>query len=91
MPRPPRFAPAIAAIPGAVFSPTDRPLDGAQLRACPLHVGDTWMEPFAGGRMQDLREADFAGLHRYSVDGARLADEDDDYYGYDEDEEDLGP
>ncbi len=66
MPRPPRFAPAIAAIRGAVFSPTDRPLDGAQLRACPLHVGDTWMEPFAGGRMQDLREADFAGLHRYS-------------------------
>ena len=66
MPRPPRFAPAIAAIPGAVFSPTDRQLDAAQLRACPLHVGDTWMEPFAGGRMQDLREADFAGLHRYS-------------------------
>ena len=24
------------------------------------------MEPFAGGRMQDLREADFAGLYRYS-------------------------
>jgi len=66
VPRPPRFAPAIAAIPGAVFSPTDRQLDAAQLRACPLHVGDTLMEPFAGGRMQDLREADFAGLHRYS-------------------------
>jgi N-succinyldiaminopimelate aminotransferase len=66
VPRPPRFAPAIAAIPDAVFSPTDRQLDAAQLRACPLHVGDTWMEPFAGGRMQDLREADFVGLHRYS-------------------------
>lgn len=31
----------------------------------PLHVGDTWMEPFAGGRMQDLREAEHPGMHRY--------------------------
>jgi len=66
VPRPPRFAPAVAAIPGAVFSPTDRRLDAAQRGACPLHVGDTWMEPFAGARCEDLREADFPGLHRYS-------------------------
>ena len=30
-----------------------------------LQVGDTWMEPFAGARMQDLTERDFPGLHRY--------------------------
>ena len=56
----------IAAIPDAVFSPTDRQLDDAQRRACPLHVGDTWLASFAGARMQDLREADWDGLHRYS-------------------------
>jgi N-succinyldiaminopimelate aminotransferase len=33
---------------------------------CPLHVGDTWLAPFEGGRMEDLREADHPGLHRYS-------------------------
>jgi aspartate/methionine/tyrosine aminotransferase len=66
LPRPPGFEPAVAGMAGAVFSPTDGRLDEAQRRACPLHVGDTWMEPFAGARMEDLREADFPGLHRYS-------------------------
>jgi N-succinyldiaminopimelate aminotransferase len=64
MPRPPRFAPTTEAMPGAVFSPI-----AGRLRdvpgVCPLHIGDTWMEPFAGGRMQDLLEADHPGLHRY--------------------------
>jgi aspartate/methionine/tyrosine aminotransferase len=64
MPRPPRFAPSTEAMPGAVFSPI-----AGRLRevpgVCPLHIGDTWMEPFAGGRMQDLLEADHPGLHRY--------------------------
>jgi N-succinyldiaminopimelate aminotransferase len=32
---------------------------------CPLHVGDTWMAPFEGGRMQDLSEAAHPGMHRY--------------------------
>jgi len=35
----------------------------------PLHVGDTWMEPFQGGRMQDLREAEHPGMHRYCETG----------------------
>jgi N-succinyldiaminopimelate aminotransferase len=64
MPRPPRFAPTTEAMPGAVFSPiAGRLREGSGV--CPLHVGDTWMEPFAGGRMQDLSEADYPGLHRY--------------------------
>jgi len=31
----------------------------------PFHVGDTWMEPATGCRMQDLSIAEHPGLHRY--------------------------
>jgi aspartate/methionine/tyrosine aminotransferase len=65
VPRPPRFAPTTEAMPGAVFSPVAGRLREMPGGVCPLHVGDTWMEPFAGGRMQDLSEADHPGLHRY--------------------------
>jgi N-succinyldiaminopimelate aminotransferase len=34
---------------------------------CPLHVGDTWLEPFDGARMEDLHSADHPGLHRYGA------------------------
>jgi N-succinyldiaminopimelate aminotransferase len=51
-------------MPGAVFSPIAGRLR-EESGVCPLHVGDTWMEPFAGGRMQDLSESDYPGLHRY--------------------------
>jgi N-succinyldiaminopimelate aminotransferase len=30
-----------------------------------LHVGDTWLEPFEGARMEAQRVADHPGLHRY--------------------------
>ncbi len=66
MPRVPHFDASVAAIPGAIFSAWERRLDAEANDICPLHLGDTWMEPFAGGRMEDLREADFPGLHRYS-------------------------
>ena len=32
----------------------------------PLHVGDTWMEPPEGCRMEDLRVAEHPGMHRYA-------------------------
>ncbi len=32
----------------------------------PLHVGDTWLEPAKGCRMQDLEVDRFPGLHRYA-------------------------
>ena len=32
----------------------------------PLHIGDTWMEPARGCRMQDLTVEDHPGMHRYS-------------------------
>lgn len=66
MPRPPACAPAIAAMPGAVFSPVQRQLEARGGKLIPLHVGDTWREPFAGGRMQDLCVAEHPGMHRYS-------------------------
>jgi len=53
-------------MPGAVFSPLAKELDAAAGTAVPLHVGDTWLAPFEGGRMEDLRERDHPDLHRYS-------------------------
>ena len=66
MPRPPRCAPSVGEMPGAVVSPIARQLDALAGSLVPLHVGDTWLEPFAGARMEDLRERDHPGLHRYS-------------------------
>ena len=64
MPRPPGRAASIDRIPAAVFSPAGAPL-GDVRDVIPLHVGDTWLPPLAGARMEDLRESDHPGLHRY--------------------------
>ncbi len=53
-------------MPGAVFSPKAGRLAAEAPGAVPLHVGDTWLEPFEGARMQDLRESEHPGLHRYT-------------------------
>ena len=53
-------------MPGAVFSPVAARLADLRSSVCPLHVGDTWLQPFAGSRMEDLREAEHPNLHRYS-------------------------
>ena len=38
----------------------------------PLHIGDTWMEPAEGCRMEDVTVAEFPGVHRYtSVHGSQ--------------------
>ena len=65
MPKPSdqRASAAVSAMPGAVYTPFD--LTKAARPVIALHVGDTWMEPFAGARMEDLNERDFPGLHRY--------------------------
>jgi N-succinyldiaminopimelate aminotransferase len=66
MPRPPEFAPSTLEMPGAVYSPfADRMADHPG-PLYPLHVGDTWMEPFEGGRMESIRAAEHPGMHRYS-------------------------
>ena len=65
MPRSPRVAPAAAAMPGAVYSPFADEIAQHPGPLFPLHVGDTWLEPFDGARMQDLRVEDHSGMHRY--------------------------
>jgi len=58
-------------MPGAVYTPFDLGAHAGPL--FPLHVGDTWMEPAVGARMEDLREADHPGLHRYGPTGGSAA------------------
>jgi aspartate/methionine/tyrosine aminotransferase len=66
MPRPPRCVTDIDSIASAIYSPFSEPgADG--VRAFPLHVGDTWLEPFQGARMEDLRTKDHPGLNRYTT------------------------
>jgi N-succinyldiaminopimelate aminotransferase len=66
MPRPPHCAPEVEAIAGSVYAPVAEAAAGGTGAVTPLNVGDTWLEPFVGGRTQDLREADHPGLNRYS-------------------------
>lgn len=66
MPRHPSAAPSVAAMPGAVFSRIAHKLKAHQGELFPLHVGDTWMEPFEGGRMQDIAVEQHPGMHRYT-------------------------
>jgi aspartate/methionine/tyrosine aminotransferase len=65
MPRPPHTSPAVSDIPGAIYSPFADRLHTHSGPLYPLHVGDTWMEPFEGGRMQDLAVEEHPGMHRY--------------------------
>jgi len=65
MPRCPDISAAAQAVRGAVYSGLKRqPASGRP--PVPLHVGDTWMEPAPGCRMEDLKVAEHPGLHRYS-------------------------
>jgi len=66
MPRFPESAPHLAAIPPSVYSSLAHRLEAYRGESYPLHVGDTWMEPPAGCRMEDLKVADHPGMHRYT-------------------------
>lgn len=65
MPRFPQVDPQIAAMRGGVFSRLAHRIAALQGGGYPLHVGDTWMEPVQGARMEDLH--DLPGVHRYSA------------------------
>jgi N-succinyldiaminopimelate aminotransferase len=67
MPRHPRFSPSLAGIGGSPYSALAGRLATFSGETYPLHVGDTWMEPPEGSRMEDLRVADHPGMHRYSA------------------------
>lgn len=59
------FADAARAMPGAVYSPFAGRLPASGVAPVPLHVGDTWLPPVDGARMEDLTAADHPDLHRY--------------------------
>ena len=65
MPRPPKTSQTVAAMPAAVFSPVAHRAAEVAGPVFPLHVGDTWLEPFEGARMEALRVAEHPGMHRY--------------------------
>jgi N-succinyldiaminopimelate aminotransferase len=66
MPRHPDFAPAAARLPGSVYSLLEGHLSQYAGEVYPLHVGDTYLPPPEGCRMEDLTEAEHPGLHRYA-------------------------
>jgi len=54
-------------MPGAVFSRIAHKVAALPPESVyPLHVGDTWMEPAPGCRMEDFTVARHPGMHRYS-------------------------
>lgn len=66
MPRHPGFSPSVDDIAGAVYSALAHRLENYRGEVYPLHVGDTWMEPPEGCRMEDLHVAEYPGMHRYA-------------------------
>ena len=66
MPRHPQVASNIAAMAGSVYTALAHRLASHPGEIYPLHVGDTWMEPAEGCRMQDLTVEDHPGMHRYA-------------------------
>lgn len=66
MPRPLQLSPAATSIKGSVYSSVLHRLAAYQGEVYPLHVGDTFLEPAAGCRMEDLTVAAHPGMHRYA-------------------------
>jgi aspartate/methionine/tyrosine aminotransferase len=66
MPRHPLYAPFVTSMSGSVYSALADRLARETGEVYPLHVGDTWMEPPEGCRMEDLRVAEHPGMHRYA-------------------------
>ncbi len=73
MPRPgdPKrsVAAAVAQVGSSVFSPLAERIAVHPGPIFPLHIGDTWLEPFQGGRMEDLHVDQHPGMHRYCEPG----------------------
>ncbi len=49
-----------------LFSSLSHKLKDLPAPPIPLHIGDTWLEPALGARMQDITVRDHPGMHRYS-------------------------
>jgi N-succinyldiaminopimelate aminotransferase len=57
---------AVSQIRGSIFTALAEKLRAFKGEVYPLHVGDTWLEPCVGCRMEDLTVAELPGMHRYS-------------------------
>ncbi len=66
MPRFPELAATASTTRGAVYSSVAARLAARSGEIFPLHIGDTWLEPAIGCRMEDLHSAEIDGLHRYA-------------------------
>src|SRR5436305_8373572 len=66
MPRHPQVSPTVAELPASVYTTLAHRLATYPGEVYPLHVGDTWMEPPPGCRMEDFRVAEHPGMHRYA-------------------------
>lgn len=66
MPRHPQPAPAVAQLSSALYSGLAERLARHAGEVYPLHVGDTWLEPPEGCRMEDFTVAEHPGMHRYA-------------------------
>ncbi len=67
MPRHPGFSRGLAGVSGSVYSALAERLARHAGPVYPLHVGDTFMEPPEGCRMEDLTVAEYPGMHRYAA------------------------
>lgn len=65
MPRHPMVSSTVSSMAGGVFSRLAGRIAALEGEVYPLHVGDTWLAPATGARMEDLAEAELPGLHRY--------------------------
>ena len=52
-------------MPGAIYSPFADRMAEHPGPLFPLHVGDTWRDPFIGARCEDMASADHPRLHAY--------------------------
>jgi N-succinyldiaminopimelate aminotransferase len=66
MPAPPALSPATAAIGASVYSALAARAAASGKEVFPLHVGDTWLDPPEGCRMEDIRQAEHKGLNLYT-------------------------
>ena len=66
MPRHPDTAGSVEKIQGSVFSSVAGVLADYPGELFRFQVGDTWMEPPEGCRMEDLTVAGHPGMHRYA-------------------------
>ncbi len=67
MPRHPEVSSAVSAMSAGVFSKVAHRISAIEGERYPLHVGDSWKEPLAGARMEDLSVQAHPGMHRYTL------------------------